>query len=264
MTTTVKRGAGRPAAAAKRKKHAQRTPLPPRGRSGVAGGGPTAKVLKDERERQQRAAIVSDNPLLDKSLRKANEAADVATAHGWKTQVKVGPGTFVKVWAERATNGTTETVTCSWEDGRMSMEDMPKVIIENKAGAHREVLLRNASAFKQQVSKDSDRPVALAVKSTRTAKRDGNGDVTGVLPFTETATDVVVLDALRGAQITWRNGLASGRVEQGTINAKVRHGMHYRITPHPNKAGERILHFIDEETKQHRAVALSKIVRVLR
>lgn len=263
MTTTVKRGAGRPAAAAKRKKHAQRTPLPPRGRSGVAGGGPTAKVLKDERERQQRAAITSDNPLLDKSLRKANEAADVATANGWETQVKVGPGTFVKVWAKRATNGTTETVTCTWEDGRMSMEDMPKVIIENTHGASRTVLLRNASAFKQQVSKEDDRPVALAVKSTR-SKRGDNGDAAGVLPFTESAADVVILDALRGAQITWRNGLASGRVEHGTISPKAKHGMHYRITPHPNKAGERILHFIDEENKQHRAVALSRIVRVLR
>jgi hypothetical protein len=50
MTNVVRKGAGRPAAAARTKKAAQRTPLPRK--AGEAGKGTTAKVIKDEVEKQ--------------------------------------------------------------------------------------------------------------------------------------------------------------------------------------------------------------------
>lgn len=254
MPTTVKRGAGRPAAEAKRRKHAQRTPLPPRGKVGVAGGGVTAKAIAEER---------SLPPEAKKSMAKANAAADVARANGYDVELQQAGG-FVKVIATKLyKDGTGERVEVAWINGRMSTDDMPKVIVSTVDNPDREVLLRNASAFKMQVSGKPSKPVALGVRAPRTSHKPDQGRQSS-RGFDETATDVVILDALRGAQISWRNGTAGGKLEHGSISPNAKRGQHYRITEHPKKTGERVLHFIDAETRQYRVVCLSKIARVVK
>lgn len=258
MATTVKRGAGRPAAYAKRKKHAQRTALPPRGRSGVAGGGTTAKVLADERSQKQALS-----PAAAKSMVKAEECAAIARANGYSTETEFD-GSLVKVIATKVhKDRTEEVVEVTFIDGKMSQEFKPCVHISPAGAPQRTVLLRNASAFKMQVSGKPRKPVPLHVKALRSRRADDLEEDSG-RPFDENATELVLLEAFRGAQIWWRNGHAGGRLETGHVPADAKRGRNYRITDHPQKTGERILHFIDAQRGQSRAVSLSKIMRVVK
>jgi len=237
--------------------------LPSRGKAGVAGKGTTAKVIKDARETNP----VDRTPGAIKSLAKAEDAASVARSNGYDVDIKSAGG-FVKVIATKLHDRGTlqETVEVSFIDGRMSQEDMPKVHIALKDGPCRRVLLRNASAFKMQVSGKPSKPVALHARATRVRQEDDPSDDSPEeprRPFDENATELVLLEAFRGKQIFWRNGLGGGRLESGHISPRAKRGVNYRITDHPKKPGERILHFIDAETRQHRSVSLSKISRVV-
>lgn len=74
MTNVVKKGANRASAAKKTSKAAQRTPLPPRGKAGVAGKGVSAKVIKEEVDKK--AAKRANTPAR-RLAREAEEAMGV-------------------------------------------------------------------------------------------------------------------------------------------------------------------------------------------
>jgi hypothetical protein len=262
MTTLVPKGTGRPAAEARRNKHAQRTPLPPR-----PGQVEAAKVPIQREAPDLAAALDRALPLrrTDPSQIKAAAFVIVAKQHGWTGKVSTAPS-HVRVTASRG----DEHIECEWAGG--VFQDTCYYSHPGRSP----IKLKNASAAKQRMQVPPDLAAAEATrvstnKVTRAPRAAMSGDPRPRrLPFSEASLDQEVLDALYGRKIYWTNrisgapeedhvpspGAYKGELADGT---KVIRKQNYppRITEYPSG---RTLEFVGGAG--FRSVLLSQITRV--
>lgn len=158
---------------------------------------------------------------------------DYAKQQGWTAEASAD-GPQVKVAATR----DAERLDTFFVDGKLDLSAMPTYTRSDGS----KVLLRNVSAVKKQM--DSD-PAARPVKAERaTRARSATAERPQVdLPFDirEMGNDDAILDAVRGATITWKTDNAA---EQSVIVGKK-----VQLREHPQKVGgeERVLSFFSME-----------------
>jgi hypothetical protein len=250
VTKIVGKGANRPAAAARTKKHAQRTPLPPKpgkvedAQEVIAEAkatrtqAKTAKTSERPSEGASRAQI--EGSLDPKSGPKALAFVDRANQSGWDTLVE-GNGTVVSVTATRG----EESVEIRWDAG----------VYQTWATyvcGDRSIKLRNAShALKQMAlspaEADASNSKVATNKALRGPRRERGEEETPMtrkpLPFALDASEGDIRRAVMGRRIVWRNRITktaeSGRVPK---YADSEHAMLARIVvkDHPTN-GERVL-----------------------
>lgn len=210
MTTNVPKGAGRGTASAKRKKHAQRTSLPPRPGTIEAAQALVAEFL---------GGTIIATPASAKSNLKAHAFMDDAIAAGWSAS-EDWPGE--DRWVVEVTRGQ-EKIVIEWQDG---------VFVDSCEYSHAgrtPIKLRNASAAKKRLTvppavaaeeaqKVSAHKVAQAPRAVRSP-----GTVRGALPFSEASLDADVIEVLGGRRITWLNTI-SGTEEEDQVIVPVRDG----------------------------------------
>ena len=112
MTTTIKRGAGRPAAAAKTTKAAQRTPLPASSTRKPATGKAPAKAAPAPGNTATRAESHPERRAGSGPAKLARLTAALEP-FGWKVSSKTGPGGRIEAQAKRG----AETLRLVWVDG---------------------------------------------------------------------------------------------------------------------------------------------------
>lgn len=336
-TTVVRKGANRASHAAKTRRHAQRTPLPPKGvtellntslrpdaadaiaeeletqkaakktaaarKSGArktttaktaeekpaAKKAPAAKKTTTRKAAEPKApaakkaapakkatpakkaapakpAEKAADPLLAKSMHKAQLDAEVARAAGWDVDVvqEDGPSKVIVVAVKRIEEAkVTETVTVTYNGGFLDHAQRPLFIVRPDAGEMRKVLLKNSSEFRRQVTEpDDERPISRKVKrpGRPAGSRKVREDEAEESPRVDFAklSDEEVLNALRGKRITWRNTAANVLMD-GVIPARTT-VKNFFITTNP-RTNERIVNFNDANTTQYRSVYVHKILR---
>lgn len=226
MTTIVPKGANRPAASKRTTKAAQRTPLPPKGAKAAPGKtNTTAKVIKE--------ALTSENVM--KSLPKlgthrpapvgatphdkAAKLVEEAKVAGWAAAAEVGelPGDLVTFHAVRG-NPVSETLTLHWITGG------------TRPGTYtnggREVQAMNAATVRRILATPAE-----AAAKVRAAYASGKGKakraavkVATAAPLSfdaASATDVEILEAVKGRTVTWTNGI-SGQPETAVVSGQGR------------------------------------------
>lgn len=203
MTATVKRGAGRPAAAERTNRHAQRTPLPPR--PGVV-----------EAARMAVAASYSD----DRSAGKAEAFADRSRQQGWQTEIQAR-GDATEVTATRG----PETIVQAWRGGVWQYDASVYAFADrttkprNAAGAVK-LLEREATAAEAETQKVST--------NTHFRKREPRELKTIVLPLDpELLTSEEATKYFKGRTVRWYN-----RWTRGSETATVSRGTPVRVTRH--------------------------------
>ena len=200
MVSTVKKGANRASAAAKRTKHAQRTPLP-------------AKPPKPGDE--PKVVTPTANSV---SYAKAKALAEHAESLGWDTELIAGDGDITML---RATRGD-EVITAKYDGSRYIYDDTSM----HAYGSVRS-RLRNASAARAQMAVKPEEAAAEAAKAkvkapTKRNTQEDEDELTdserkALLPFNpDTSTDDEVIAALLGRTIVWRNR-TTGLNEEATL-----------------------------------------------
>lgn len=194
MTTNVPKGANRASAMAKKNKHAQRTPLPPR-----------REVIAETR------AVIEEATA--PSVAKATAFVAAAGALGWET-VLWWDGDHSKVLSKRG----EESIQIEWLGGVF----VPDTCTYHRTGRNA-IRLRNASAAKQRMAvsekaaaEEAERVTRFRTERTeRTAKAPARTH--RALPVGwETALDADVIELVRGKKITWVNRV-SGLEEQDFV-----------------------------------------------
>jgi hypothetical protein len=136
--THVPKGANRPSAARGKARHAQRTPLPPK------GSKPTktrTQSLKDAAAAQATAAARAAG------IDKANDFADYAREHGWWADVKEDKkSSTITVTCKRDDGKYKEVITVEWNGDRVSRGGVLLTIIDGRT-----ILLRNVSAARKHI-----------------------------------------------------------------------------------------------------------------
>jgi hypothetical protein len=321
MTTIVRKGAGRPAHAARQRKHAQRTPLPPKGvtellnttlrpdaadaieaelkaqkaakkasaakkaparktttrkaaaETETAKKAPAAKKATTKKAAPAKKAAVKkaaapkpvekpSDPLLEKSMRKAEADAEVARSAGWNVEVAQadGPSKVLVVATRRVEEESlTETVTVTYNGGFLDHAERPVFLVRPDSGAARKVLLKNSSEFRRQVTEpDSERPISRNVKRpgrpAGSRKATPEDEAESARMDLSKLSDEEVIEALRGKKITWRNS-----AKNVVMEAQISHRPAAKIfiTVHE---GKRILNF-NEVDGPFRSVYVNKIFR---
>lgn len=257
---TVKKGTGRPAAAAKRRTHAQRTPLPPRRGQVKAAQEPvqepsktTASTRGTPKATKPRAATRAGGkgtPPETKSAGKAVAVAAKIESLGWAVATE-HHGETSEVTATRE----GEVIWVSWVDGKLI----------NRSGAPmatyalgaRTVVIRNASEALKLAARDSGDAVA-AQPQARTPMRPKaeRSEAPVRLPFDPaTDPDEMVVNALLAAQVQWRNSISED-VETAWMPATT-----HEIGMQEGKDGDRTVKFMCRSGR-YRAFRLSALVRV--
>lgn len=209
VANVVKKGAGRPAAAAKRAKAAQRTPLPPK---------------------------VKPIPLHPK----AQEFIDDAIALKWKHEVVVDGD----VMTATATRGP-ERIVIRWTakaftDALYSCENRT-VTVRNVSAARKQMAIPAAEAVET-----SRKTITHTVKARKAApvEDDDDDDVKPRLPFDpEMSPSAEILAALVGKEIIWRNGITGMDESARVLKVPVDKQNHLKID---TKRGRRILTFCSD------------------
>lgn len=241
MTTTVARGAGRPAASARRAKHAQRNPLPPK-----AGAVQAAKEAIAE-------AVNGDAGLLKRSADKGDRFGETIKGAGWTTEVKAVPDTTVSATAT-AVRGD-ETIIIRWDAGVFNYEESGYLIGDRRVRVRnvsqaRQFALRPAEAAAQELQRVAENK-AWKRKEPRSAPS----------PRTQLSFDPATVaqddlwDTLKGKTVKWHNRF---RVEEEVARVSPNCSNYFRIT---GEGEERAVHFNAVEGGA-RAVRLSAIVTV--
>lgn len=147
MTTTVRRGAGRPAAAANRSRHAQRTPLPPKATPGTKGSDCDPKTQEEfieqaaeiltGRTRARRAAVTgseeSPNP-----ERPAGTCRLCGKGHRQGSAIEMRHSAEFKAQqAEENRNATRAGRTATRKGTAKAAERAPKAVAERSAGTRK-------------------------------------------------------------------------------------------------------------------------------
>jgi hypothetical protein len=224
MTTNVPKGANRAAAAQRTRKHAQRTPLPPR-----------PGVIEDAREVLAEVASSNGEEPTEGTWSKATAFAAGAIALGWEAVTEARSGS-VEVIATRG----NETIVQSWHDGVWSYDASVYAFGDrstkprNASGA-RKLLSRSVGDAEAETSKVASNkhfrkaePKDLAVTLEKAQKR---------LPFDpDLDTDEVVLAALSGQSLVWYN-----RISRGQDSAIVGRSKSLRMTL--NEKGQRVVNW---------------------
>lgn len=209
----------------------------------------------------------------DKTQGKAMEVVEFAQANGWAAKADKDKG-----WRVTATKD--DMVIHVWfAEGKYDLSREAEIIVGNWTGK-----LRGAHAARRQMDAsltDRDRPhpkPGVGRSGPRAKPQDDEPvedespeDARKRVPFSLDDEDIVIIDAVKGMNIRWRNG-TSGKVETARVPSSV--GKSKRplisITQHP-KTGRRILDFLQvvevgkdgEIVGGERNVALDKIVRVV-
>lgn len=235
MTTNASKHGLRAAAQERTKKHAQRTPLPPK-----AGVVEEAKAVIEEALTELQGS---------KSHVKAVAFIAEVKAQGWTTEMRVEDGDRIEVTARRG----DEHLFIEWMNG----------VYQNSATytiADRTIKLRNASAAKQYAGRDATAGAEELVrvttnKSFRKKAVPSEQLQRSKLPFDlETATEKEIMAALLGRSVTWHNRI-SVRSEQAVVGKDPRRA---HFTEHD---GERIFNFCCPNTG-FRSFRLSALLRV--
>lgn len=245
MTTHVRKGAGRPAAAARTRKHAQRTALPPK------AGSPGAEAIAERAaheilpdllnvpgyrtpEEEQAANSTGDAPD-ERSHTKGGAFLAKAVALGWKCGINLHDGAAVEVTATRG----AETIVQAWSGGVWAYD------ASVYAYGDRTTKPRNASGALKLLARSEAEAAAEAskVQSNRHFRRAEPKDLEQTLekaqkglPFDpELAPDEEICGVLAGQAVVWYN-----RMSRGNESAIVgRSGV--RITYLPD--GQRVANF---------------------
>lgn len=208
------------------------------------------------------------------SKAKAEALAEFAKEHDWKTKVSdADPGLLVT-----AVRGA-ETIRCYFVDGKYDTTRHASVTVGDWTGKLRGV----HGCRKQMAGEGRDRPHPEPGKGRSGPRPSRRKDAEEVpedespedalrrVPFSIDDDAIVIIDAIKGKTIRWRNG-TSNLIEEawlpGTAEGKKRAKI--TITEHP-KTGKRMVNFltvtaITEHGEQYgpeRAVYLDKIVRVV-
>lgn len=256
---TVKKGAGRPAAAAKRRTHAQRTPLPPRkgqvkaAQEAVQEASKPAPSSRAPRKAQKPRAATraggKSSPPQTKSASKAVVYADKVGKLGWSVETD-HHGAVSEVTATRG----QETIWVSWQDGKLV----------NKSGApmatyalgSRTVVVRNASEALKLAARDANAAAAAQPQARSMRPKADRSDAPVRLPFDpKAALDEDVITALLGTQVQWRNSLSDG-IETAWMPGTAR-----ELEIQDGSDGDRTIKFCCR-SGMYRAFRLSALVRV--
>lgn len=188
-TTVVKKGAGRPAATAKRNRHAQRGPLPAR-----------PEQIEDARA----VLAVLDVPTgcagqdTGRSIAKADAFAEKARAAGWEAVTRLDGDRASAI----ATRGN-ETIHQAWDLGVYETASATYTI------GDRTTLTRNASAARKLLARpraEAEAEFSRVSSNKAFRRREVAPAKTTRLPFDPIlATDLEVIEALRGRRVTWHN-----------------------------------------------------------
>lgn len=270
MTTTVTKGTNRPGATARRNRHAQTTPLPPRpgqveaaraevpepidSRTHAADLRTRAEALgirlpksatkariiealqaADAQAEQDRPAQPSEahgdaTERDPKGYAKAEKFQAVVATYGWSGEILARPGAEIEVIVRRG----DEVIAITWIAGVFNYEASAYVV------GDRSVRPRNVSAARGFAARAPEAAVAelTRVVANRAWKRKVDQPVrTGKLPFDpERATDDEVLEAVRGRTVTWFNRIST-QTEAGHVSPNG------RWTEIREVNGERVLQF---------------------
>lgn len=240
MTTNVPKGANRASAAARTRKHAQRTPLPPK------AGSPGAAAIAEK------AASSNGESPDNRSAGKARAFATKAEGLGWKCAMGLVGGAS-EVTATRG----AETVVQAWSGGVWSYE------ASIYAYGDRTTKPRNASgALKLLARSEADAAAeASKVQANRHFRKAEPKDIAQTLekaqkalPFDpELATDEEITGVMAGQAIVWYNRI--GRSNESAIVG--RKGV--RITLLPD--GARVANFCCPVTG-YRSCLVTAILKV--
>lgn len=204
---------------------------------------------------------------------KANQLVEFAKAHGWKTTLEKDG----QHWRVTAVRGQ-ETINVWYIDGKYDVARHAEVVVGNWSGK-----LRGAHQARRQMANEGrDRPHPEPGKG-RSGPRKKNAEDEAIpadespedarrrVPFALDDDESVIIDAIKGKTIRWRNSTTK-QIEEATLpdkaNGKKRPVI--KISDHP-KGHTRILEFLSVEgMSEHgplygpqRFVALDKITRVV-
>lgn len=216
----------------------------------------------------------------DKALGKAQELVTFAEANGWSAEIVKDDDTGH--WCVVATKDE-KTINAWYIDGKYDINRHAEIVVGTWSGK-----LRGAHAARRQMDAsldDRDRPhpvpgrgraVVKRSKAVATtgeadeAKDESDDDMRKRVPFSLDDEDIVIIDALKGRKIFWRN-TTSGALDDAMIPSSVGNGKRpfLSITTHP-KTGARMLDFLEvvdeaggrEVVGPERVVRLDKIIRV--
>jgi hypothetical protein len=254
-----------------------------KGRSRSGGG---SKRLKVGRESYAHGVTVPDADAEiiasadDKGQRLALEHAALAREHGWDASVTNPNPTE---WVVVAKKGD-ESVQAAWVGGKV---DYPRIVaffpthqfwLKNTTQWRRQVSLSDSErpasrepkgrppkvpAPKRIMALDSGEPAGAAIASV--PEEDGVKFSMTSLPFGRDETDTVIIDALKGRKLYWRNNFA-GKVNSAEVPSSARS---IRISEHPTN-GRRIVSFpeVADSSKGgevlgcERSVAIDQMIKV--
>jgi len=251
---TVKKGTGRPAAAAKRRTHAQKTPLPPRkgsvsaAKEAIGDAQKVAGGTRGTRKPQKPGASTTTTALATtKSAAKAKVYAAKVVEVGWAAKI-AHHGETTEVTATRG----GEELWISWTSGSMVQHPMPRY----SAGG-RSVTMRNASECLKYAARSEAEASAAVPKGRTVGRPKAERRATSVrLPFDPAAaTDEEVVSALVEAQVIWRNSL-SDLEEKAWLPASSKD-----IEVKENDGGDRTISFCCR-SGMYRAFRLSSLISV--
>lgn len=231
---TVKRGAGRPAAAARTNKHAQRTPLPPKGSEIEDARAVIAEATEERKRSGKRASVESPvsevapapevsvmtaNAPQTKSWDKACAFRDAVSALGWSTSLgHPQDGAEIDLVECTAQRGD-EYLYISWKAG--ALQHPVTYTIDTRT-----VKMRNASQAKQYAARSPEEASKeLGKVTSNRAFRKKEPSVkpnVRALPFDPgLATNEEVVTALLGKSVAWINRISNG-VEFATLGRDVK------------------------------------------
>lgn len=227
---TVPKGTNRPAAAARTRKAAQRTPLPPRAgqvedaQDAIEQTRPGAQPRKALNSRERKAnpkrttqpypseaarKPIEPSPGGTKSETKAQAFVSAASSLGWSLGSEKVDGEATTVTVERA----GESIEISWMRG---VFESPCIY----SFSGRTVKLNNASAARKRMETPAEAATqeAARVAAKSIPRKTSAPQRARALPFTEASLDQDVINAIEGRKISWTNAI-SGETESDYVPA---------------------------------------------
>lgn len=264
-TKIVKKGAGRPAAQAKTKKHAQRTPLPPK-----TNGEKAPKVLTDlltlREEVAPRTAKILSEDVAERAAR-ADSSKSIPKAKAFCERVEAAGWSADRSWGE---GGEDHIVVTARRDAEVIFIEWIAGVFQPTATysqGDRNVRVRNASAGLQyagrtaeQAAEETKKVSANRFFQKREAPREQVEAQRQPLPFDPAlALEDEILAALAGRRVTWFN-----RIAQTPDSAVFPVEYHKQFTHITEFEGERIVNFVDHGGTGFRSFRLSGLLSISR
>jgi hypothetical protein len=197
--------------------------------NGVAKKGPKARNVTAQ-------VTESDNwPVADeRTTRKAREHADIAKEHGWSVQVTTNDRRGLTVIASKG----DEICVLAYRENGILWNDEIRFKVPGRS-----VPMHNSGTWRRQVSlPEGQRPIPARPKrfgrkpkpkgidQEESANAESNGDeINGEviplniasLPFSKDDDDLIILDAIKGQTLYWRNNMMA-KVVSARVPSKAR------------------------------------------